>query len=143
MTYSFDGYNYVIKLAVGERLSSSLEQFFAETNLKGAWVSGLGGASNITIGFYDLGSKEYNWRIIEDLHEITALTGNFAKNDAGDMVFHLHGSFANKHYQVIGGHIKDFTAGATVELFVQCTRKPLMRATDPEVGLQVLQLNSD
>ncbi len=143
MTYSFDGHNYVIRLVVGERLRPSLEQFFAETNLEGAWVSGLGGASNITLGFYDLGSQEYSWQTVEDLHEITTLTGNFAKNEAGQVVFHLHGTFADKQYQAIGGHIKDLTAGATVELFVHCTGKPLMRATDPEVGLQVLQLSSD
>ena len=65
MTYTFDGYNYVIKLKPGERLSEAIEQFAQETKLEGAWVEGLGAAQEVTLGFYDLEKQEYQWQTFE------------------------------------------------------------------------------
>ncbi len=141
MVYTFDEYNYVIKLSKGERLAEALETFIAaEPELTGAWVSGLGGALEMTIGFYDLDAKAYQWRTFEGLYEIAALTGNLALDEEGKLMPHLHGTFADKQYQVVGGHVKDLVAAATVELFVHRTWKPLKRKMDPGIGLQTLDL---
>jgi len=140
MKYSFDGFNYLIKLNKGERLSEAVEQFARETNIQGAWVSGLGGALEVTLGFYDLDTKEYQWQTFEGLREIAALQGNLAFDEQGKMMYHLHGVFGDRHYQTVGGHVKDLVAGATVELFVHRAYQPTKRKTDPEVGLQTLDL---
>lgn len=141
MTYTFDDYNYVIKLNKGERLGEALEAFMAaEPKLEGAWISGLGGALEMTLGFYDLEAKAYQWRTFKGLYELTALTGNLAADEHGKLTAHLHGTFADQQFQAIGGHVKDLVAAATVELFVHRTRKPLRRKTDPEVGLQTFDV---
>lgn len=140
MTHTFDGYNDVIRLAHGERLSEALEQFIAETKLPGAWLSGLGAASNVELGFFNLSSKEYKWRTFGNMMEVVGLTGNLAYDDTGKMVFHLHGVFADDEYQAIGGHVKDLVAGATLELFVHRTYQPLRRVHDDETNLQLLDL---
>lgn len=141
MTHSFDGYNDVIRLQRSERLSEALEQFIAETKLPGAWLSGLGAASNVELGFFNLSSDEYKWRTFGNMMEVVSLTGNLAYDDTGKMMFHLHGVFADDEYQAIGGHVKDLVAGATLELFAHRTYQPLLRARDEETGLQLLQLN--
>jgi predicted DNA-binding protein with PD1-like motif len=141
MVYTFDEYNYVIKLSKGERLAEALETFIAaEPELTGAWVSGLGGALEMTIGFYDLDAQAYQWRTFEGLYEITALTGNLALDEEGKLMPHLHGTFADRHYQIVGGHVKDLVTAATVELFVHRTWKPLKRKMDSGTGLQTLDL---
>lgn len=140
MTYSFDGYNYVIKLTKGERLSDVLEQFVQEAKIEGAWVEGLGGVLEITLGFYDLEKKEYQWQTFEGLRELVSLTGNLAFDEAGKIMLHAHGVVADESYQTLGGHIKDLVAGATVELFIHRSYQPLRRKIDPEVGLQTFDL---
>ncbi len=136
----FDGFNDIIRLQKGERLSDAIKQFVDENELPGAWLSGLGAAQEVTIGFYDLGKKEYHWQTFEGLREVVSLSGNLASDENGDMVFHLHGVFSDREFKTIGGHVKDLVAGATLELFVHRTYKPLARKFDPETGLSLLDL---
>lgn len=140
MKYSFDGFNYLIRLDRGEKLAPSLERFAQETNIEGAWVSGLGAATEATLGFYDLDAKEYVWQQFDGLREVVSLTGNLAYDEAGKFVFHLHGVLADKAFQTVGGHVKDLTAGGTLELFIHRAYQPTKRTTDQNSGLKVLDL---
>jgi uncharacterized protein len=138
--HTFDGFNYLIRLDKGERLSEAFEKFTAETELDGAWVNGVGAALEVTLGFYDLDKKEYAWKTFNELREIASMQGNFAINEEGKAVFHLHGVFSDRDYRTVGGHVKDLVAGATVELFVHRTYQPLRRKIDPNTGIQTLDL---
>lgn len=140
MKYSFDGFNYLIRLDKGEKLAESLERFAAETNIEGAWVNGLGAATTATLGFYNLETKEYQWREFEGLHEIVSLTGNLAYDEDSKLVFHLHGVLSDHEFTTVGGHVKDLTAGATVELFIHRAYQPTRRKLDESVGLKTLDL---
>lgn len=140
MKYSFDGYNYVIKLTKGERLSQAVEQFASETKIYGGWVDGLGAVLEITLGYYDLDKKEYQWQVFDGLRELSSLTGNLALDEQGKIMLHAHGTVADSSYQVLGGHIKDLVAGATVELFVHRSYQAWKRKPDPDVGLQTFDL---
>lgn len=140
MKYSFDGFNYLIRLDKGERLEESLERFAHETKIEGAWVSGLGGALEATLGFYDLEAKEYRLKKFDGLREVLSLTGNLAYDDEGKLVVHLHGVLGDDQYQTIGGHVKDLVAAATLELFVHRAYQPTKRKLDSTVGLKTLDL---
>lgn len=140
MRYTFDGYNYLIRLDKGERLKPALDQFMAETSIDGAWVHIIGAATEVTLGFYELEAKEYHWQTFSGLREITGIQGNLAADESGNMMFHLHGTLSDESFQVIGGHVKDLTAGGTVEIFVHRAYKPIHRKTDEDVGLQVLDV---
>jgi predicted DNA-binding protein with PD1-like motif len=140
MVHSFDGYNHLIRLERGERLSEVIERFFTEAKIEGGWVSGLGAASEVTLGFYNLSAKDYKWRTFGSTMEIVSLGGNIAYDEQGKLILHLHGSFANDEFQVVGGHIKDLVAGATVELFVHQSYLPIHRQHDEATGLQLLNL---
>lgn len=138
MTYSFDGFNYLVRLDKGERLSEALLTFVAKSDIQGAWVMGVGGALEATLGFYELDTKTYHWQEYQGLYEIVSLSGNLAFDQDGTFVFHLHGVLADRQFKTVGGHIKDLVAAATVELFVHATEKPLRRAMNQQVGLKTL-----
>lgn len=140
MKYSFDGFNYLVRLDKGEQLAASLERFAAETNIEGAWVNGLGAATSATLGFYDLEAKEYRWREFEGLREIVSLTGNLAYDEDGRFMSHLHGVLSDHEFATVGGHVKDLTAGATVELFIHRAYQPTRRKLDDNTGLKTLDL---
>lgn len=140
MVYSFDDYNYVMRMDKGERWSEAFAAFASDTQLGGAELVIIGGVLEVTLGYYDLNKKGYQWQTFEGLREITGVLGNLATNEAGETVAHLHGTFADENYQAIGGHVKDFVAAATVEIFVHKFDSPLHRKTNPEVGLQTLDI---
>ncbi len=140
MVHTFDGFNYLIRLDKGDRLSEVIEKFVTETKIDGAWVNGVGGALEVTLGFYDLDKKEYQWKIFDQLREIASLQGNLAVNEEGKAVFHLHGVFSDNNYQTIAGHVKDLVAAATVELFIHRSYKPIHRKLDSNVGLSTLDI---
>ncbi len=140
MVHLFDGFNDIIRLNKGERLSDVINTFSTANDLPGAWINGVGGVMEVTLGYYDIQAKEYHWKTFDDVREITSLQGNLAKGEDGKMIFHVHGQFADSNYQAVGGHVKDFIAAATVELFLHRTYKPLQRKHDDEVGLALLDL---
>jgi hypothetical protein len=140
MVSTFDGYNYTVRLNRGEKLSGAMEQFFANNELEGASVTAVGGARQLELGFYDLDAKEYLWKTFPDLYEITGLLGTIALDEQGKLMYHLHGTFAGRNYQVVGGHVKDFVVGGTCELFIHRTYQPLRRTIDAETGLKLLDL---
>lgn len=139
MIYLYDDFNYVIRLNKGEVLGQAIKTFATETKLEGAWLSGLGGALEATLGFFDINKKQYEWRTFKGLYEVTSLQGNLAIKD-GEPVFHLHATLADASFAAIGGHVKDLVAAATLEIFVHQLQKPLNRVHDEEIGLPLLQL---
>lgn len=140
MIHNFDGYNHLVRVERGERLSDAIEQFVAESKIEGGWINGVGAASDVELGFYQLNSKKYKWRKFDGMMEIVSLAGNLAYDEQGTMMFHLHGVFADDEYQTVGGHVKDLVAGATVELFIHRTYQPVHRKHDEDTGLQLLDL---
>lgn len=141
MTYKFDGYNYILKLQLGEKLIENLNIFAKEKQLGSAWLNGLGGASETTLGYYNLETREYEWRDFAELMEITSLQGNLAWAD-GEPVWHVHASLSNREFAAFGGHVKELTAGATVEVFLHTRFKDekLERVHDDEIGLKLLNI---
>jgi uncharacterized protein len=136
MVQSFDGYNYVMRLDKDERLSVGMQQFFAQNDVQGGWITAVGGALEVTLGFYDLDSQKYLWKTFKQLLEITSLP----LDEQGRPGYHLHGTFADKAYQVVGGHVADLVVGGTCEIFVHRSYHPLHRKHDDSVGLTTLDL---
>lgn len=139
MTYQFDSYNYLVRLQKGETLVSALNELAQKEQLKSAWLQGMGAAQTVVLGYYDLPNQKYLWHEIDELAEITSLSGNLAWVD-GEPYWHMHGVFGGKDYQSRSGHVKDLTAGATVEIFVHPFRKQLTRSHDDETGLNLLDI---
>lgn len=140
MVYTFDNYNYVIRLDKGEKLVESLDTFVLETHLQGAWINGIGGVLQVELGFYDLDAKAYQWRTFDNAYEITNLHGSLAMGEDGKPAFHLHGTFCDAQFQAIGGHVKEAVVAGTCELFVHRSYKPLHRRLDAGVGLNTLAI---
>jgi predicted DNA-binding protein with PD1-like motif len=142
MTYQYDGYNWLVRLDKGELLASTITQLVKDTQMPGAWISGIGAVQWVELGFYNLTSQVYQWKRFDQLMEITALQGNVAW-EGGEPALHLHGTFSDQDFQAHGGHVKDFEVGGTCEILIhRWYADPLQRAMDPATGLNVLQLKA-
>lgn len=142
MTYSFDGYNWLVRFERGELLVEGLTKLISKENIRGAWVSGLGGAEWAELGFYNLDTKAYEWKKLDQLLEITSLQGNVAWQD-DKPVLHLHGTFSDQSLAAFGGHVKELAVGGTCEILLhRWYEAGLSRAHDDSTGLSVLDLEN-
>lgn len=128
----------VLVLERGEELIESLNNFADKHNLTNAWLSGLGAAGDMTIGYYDLDTREYVWKNINDgIVEILNLAGNFSRMN-GDPVWHVHGVFSRPDLAAFGGHIKEMRVGLTCEIHISHLGVQMERGYDEETGLNLL-----
>lgn len=129
---------HLLVLERGEELHESLARFASENNLTAAWLAGIGGASSVELGFYDLALRDYSWRTLDETLEIVSLTGNLSIVD-GKPFWHIHGVFSNKDYQALGGHVRSMTVGLTCELHITPLNIALTRNLDSTTGLKLLE----
>ncbi len=140
MTFKFDGYNWLVRLEKGELLVQSLIDFVRTQNLNGAWLVGIGGALWVDLGFYDLATKKYSQKKIDEPLEILSLQGNLAwEND--NPVLHIHGSFSDSKMKAIGGHVRELAVAGTCEILLhRWYYGKLTRSQDADTGLKLLDL---
>lgn len=140
MKFKHDGYNWLVRLEKGELLVENLTQLVKNEKIQGAWISGLGAAQWAELGFFDLQSKEYQWKKFDQLMEITGIHGNVAWEGNNPML-HMHGTFSDQNMQAFGGHIKELQTGGTVEILLyRLDGNTLERKVDLETGLKLLDL---
>lgn len=140
MQSRFDGYNHIIRLDKGELLIDSLSKWAIEKGVAGGWISGIGAARWVELGYYDLKKQNYNWKKIKDLVEIDSLQGNLAWIDDTPAI-HLHATFSDSKMRTTGGHVKELEVGGTCEVFVHATFGPqLTRFLNKDTGLKLLDL---
>jgi len=129
---------HLLVLERGEELHESLARFASENDLTAAWLAGIGGASSVELGFYDLALRDYSWRTLDETLEIVSLTGNLSIVD-GKPFWHIHGVFSDKDYQALGGHVRSMTVGLTCELHITPLDIALTRNLDSTTGLKLLE----
>jgi uncharacterized protein len=139
MKYFQKDNNYLVVLEKGEELFESLKSFLEQTQLETAWINGLGGCTEVELGFYDLSEKKYHWKIFSETLEITSLIGNITRGEGNEPLFHIHGNFANSDYQTIGGHVNKMIIGGTCELQLTPLKEGLTREMNEEIGLKLIK----
>lgn len=140
MNFVKDDYNWVLRLDRGEKLMESLEKLVKEQDIPSCWISVIGGASEVTLGYYALEAEEYRWQTFIDTLEIASLSGNLAWQD-DKPVFHIHGTLSMANFHTIGGHVKELTVGGTCEIFLhRWFGEPFKRTKDKKTGLNILDL---
>ena len=129
-----------MRLDKGELLVESLTKLVKEQQIKGAWVSGIGGAMWVELGFYDLLNKTYLWKKLDQVVEVTNLQGNIAWE--GDTpIVHLHGTFGDVNMQSVAGHVKELEVAGTCEVLLhQWYGEGLKRFHSDKIGLKLLDL---
>lgn len=121
-----------------EEIVELLHQFAREHQITSAWLSGLGGAMQATIAWYDIKTQQYVERTISEALEITNLTGNLSLVD-GAPFWHIHGTFTDRDFTATGGHIKSLAVGITCEILITYHNLALTRTPNHETGLKHLK----
>jgi predicted DNA-binding protein with PD1-like motif len=139
MKYFDDQHGTVLlRLDLGEKLVATLEQWFSEKGLAGAWVQVIGGVQSVEIGYYDLPNKQYQWHVLDQVMEITQASGSVSWKE-GVATAHLHICLSDGKMNAYGGHLKEAVVGGTCELLIRpFDGNRLTRVHDEASGLYLL-----
>lgn len=141
MTFSKTDNGYLIRLFKGEKIVESLQKFCKKESLVSGSLTAIGGASDIELGYYNLETKQYQWKTFQEVHEIVSLTGNISLVE-NEPFLHIHTVISNNNFETFGGHLKEATVSATCEVILTNLNAETGREMDDEIGLRLLKLES-
>lgn len=131
--------NWVVRIELGEEITSTLISFCNEHNIRAAEVSGIGAASHAVVGVFDTEKKQYNKSEYNNFAEIVSLMGSVTYMN-GSAYTHLHASFASEGCNIYGGHLLECTCGLTAEIFIRPVCDEIGRFFFPVTGTNLLDL---
>ncbi len=139
MRYKKYGDTYAVRIDLNEEIMQSLKALCEKEDIHLAQVDAIGAANRAVIGVYDLEKQAYHREELNGFMEITSLSGNVTRMN-GEVYLHLHGTLADQHHAVHGGHIIELTVGATCEMFVRPLPGEVSRVKDQALGINLIAL---
>lgn len=129
-----EGSRIFIRLELGDDVLESLTATAAEHGVTAGWLSGIGAASGVELGYYDLERKDYTkWEVAGDV-EFASASGSVGLRDGKPFV-HLHAVVSDRQCVTHGGHLFRATTGATLEFLLLVGEAPIERTPDEAIGL--------
>lgn len=138
MRYRKEKHHYLVVLDRGDEIVQSLTGLCASGAVRGGIVRGIGGVTDVVLGFFDLRKKEYLRGEFKELYELAALTGDVSLVD-GKPFCHLHAVISDSHMQAFAGHLFQAKVSITAEIFVT-PGDGVERKFNGETGLNLLEL---
>lgn len=136
MKWRRDGSRVFTRLEKGDEVHSSLVEIAEREKIAGGWLSGIGAASDVELGYYDLERKEYDRVRIDGDVEIVSASGTVGLVDGKPFV-HLHAVVSDRNCATRGGHLFRAVTGATLEFVLFVANAPIERTRDEATGLNL------
>ncbi|QQS43603.1 DNA-binding protein [Candidatus Roizmanbacteria bacterium] len=130
--------SYILRFDRGEEFISAIQDFCTKNNIKSGYFHGIGACHKLELSWYNLQTKKYETKVIEENLEITSLTGNIALID-GSVFAHTHGVFGGRQLQAIAGHVKSMEISATCEIKLDIFEGTIERIFDEATGLKLMK----
>ncbi len=129
---------YALVFESGDDVLAGIREFARKLHFKAAHFSGIGGFSDVVLGYFDLAAKRYRPIPLTEQVEVVSLTGDVALDEQGEPTVHAHvvvgradGSARAGH--LLGGHVRP-----TLELVLVQSPRHLQRRLDQATGLPLL-----
>ncbi len=131
----------VIILSRGERLFESLTTYAQVNGITHASFQAIGALEDVTIGYYELATREYHFTTYSETFEVASMQGNVTLVEGNPFV-HVHAvlSRCDTSLACIGGHIKDARVAVTLEIHARRGEESLVRLHDDTIGLKLISL---
>ena len=123
----------------GDEIGATLLQYARKEKLKAAHFVGIGGASDVVLGYFDLVINEYRRTPVREQVEIMSLIGNVALYE-GEPKLHAHIVIGKRDGSALGGHLIEAHVRPTLELMLTRAESPLVRTRHDATGLPLLDV---
>ena len=108
----------VLRIDRGEEVMEKLQEICEKEGVFLGSISGLGAASFVEMGLYDVEYKIYKGTELEKPLEVTSLIGSVTESE-GKPYLHVHITVGDAEGNSFGGHLKKCVIGGTCEIFLQ------------------------
>ena len=129
MDYTRFGNTVVVRVDRYEEVMEKIQEICEKEGILLGSISGLGAASYVEMGLYDVEKKVFTWTILEQPLEVTSLIGSVTEMD-GRPYLHVHIGAADVNGKAYGGHLKKCVIGGTAEIFIHVADGHVGRKAD-------------
>lgn len=131
------------KAEPGEDLINVVTELVNKHDITAGLVNIIGAFEKFTIGYFDLDSKEYQFKTIDEKVELLSTMGNISYNkETDEPIIHLHTMVGRSDYSIMGGHLSQPSIiSVTAEIFIYELDKKLKRTGENPFDLTLLDLN--
>lgn len=139
MRYKKFNDKYIIRIDKGEEIVETLKNFCQKENIKLGYLTGIGAANQLVIGFFETGTKEYHQQEFKGDFEIAPLVGNISTMK-GEVYLHLHINIAGQDNNSYAGHLNKAVVSATFEAVLHKIEGEVEREFSDQIGLNLYKL---
>jgi predicted DNA-binding protein with PD1-like motif len=131
------GETYVLVFDTDDEVMTSLAAFASERGLTSGHFTAIGAFSDVTLGFLDPETKEYEPIRIDEQVEAVSLVGDVSVEN-GEPRIHAHVVVGKRNGRAYGGHLLEAHVWPTLEVVLTESPAHLRRELDPDTGLPLI-----
>jgi predicted DNA-binding protein with PD1-like motif len=130
---------FVVVFDKGEEVVEGLTTFAGREGLRASHLTAIGALSDVTLGYFDRSSRQYQKIPLGEQVEVLSLLGVVTLDGEKPKV-HAHIVVGTREGIARGGHLLEGHVWPTLEVVVEESPRHLQRRTDPESGLALIDL---
>ena len=130
---------FVLVFDTGDEVAAGLTEFAKAEKLGAAHFTAIGAFQELTLGYFDWESKQYQKIPVREQVEVLSLAGNLALAD-GSPKLHAHVVVGKRDGTAHGGHLIEAIVRPTLEVILIESPKHLERRHDAQSGLALIKL---
>lgn len=139
MKFADTNRGYIIQMESGEEIVSSLIEFMEKKRIPSGYFQGIGGVTDVELGYFDLKKNDYLRHSYKDSYELITISGNISDVN-GKLFVHAHGIFSDAQCHTFSGHVFASTVAITAEIFLFPLDVALIRHPHKNLHFQELDL---
>jgi predicted DNA-binding protein with PD1-like motif len=124
---------------VGDEPAAGLKRFAEENGLRGSHFTALGAFQDVTLGWFNWETKEYERIQIREQVELLSLIGNIAHSPDGGITVHAHAVVGRRDGSAHGGHLLEARVRPILEVTIAESPAHLRRRHDAHTGLALIE----
>jgi hypothetical protein len=128
---------FVLVFDTGEEVASGLKRFCREQNITAAHLTAIGAFRDVTLGWFNIETKDYEKIRLDEQVEVLSLLGNVAVHKDAPKI-HAHLVVGKRDGTAHGGHLLEAHVRPTLEVMLVESPVHLRRVTDEATGLALI-----
>lgn len=130
---------FVLVFDVDDEVVAGLTDFARREALGAAHFTAIGAFRELTLGYFDWETKQYQKIPLREQVEVLSLVGNIVVGDGGPKL-HAHVVVGKRDGTAHGGHLLDARVRPTLEVVLAESPRHLRRQHDEQTGLALIEL---
>jgi len=130
---------FVVVFDKGEEVVEGLSAFASRESLRASQVTAIGALSDVTLGYFDRESRQYQKIPLPEQVEVLSLLGVVTLDGEKPKV-HSHIVVGRRDGRAHGGHLLEGHVWPTLEVIIEESPRHLQRRHDAASGLALIDL---